>query len=108
MTIHITPEPEFSYVSFESNVASSNYGDLIARVIETFQPGKFVVTIFANKVCELTNRHYFQRKLNFFFSFFFHFRHLHRSMRHAIWIMHRQYAIGNVETSNTVALNRMI
>lgn len=51
MTIHITPEPEFSYVSFESNIASSNYGDLIARVIETFQPGKFVVTILANKVC---------------------------------------------------------
>lgn len=54
MTIHITPEPEFSYVSFESNIASSNYGDLIARVIETFQPGKFVVTIFANKVGILT------------------------------------------------------
>lgn len=53
MTIHITPEPEFSYVSFESNIASSNYGDLIARVIETFQPGKFVVTILANKVCLL-------------------------------------------------------
>lgn len=50
MTIHITPEPEFSYVSFESNIAASNYGDLIARVIDTFQPGKFVVTIFANKV----------------------------------------------------------
>lgn len=50
MTIHITPEPEFSYVSFESNISSANYGDLIARVIETFQPGKFVVTIFANKV----------------------------------------------------------
>lgn len=50
MTIHITPEPEFSYVSFESNVASSNYGDLISRVIKLFQPGKFVVTIFANKV----------------------------------------------------------
>lgn len=50
MTIHITPEPEYSYVSFESNVAASNYGDLIARVIETFQPNKFVVTVFANKV----------------------------------------------------------
>lgn len=49
MTIHITPEPEFSYVSFESNVASSNYCDLITRVIETFQPGKFIVTIFANE-----------------------------------------------------------
>lgn len=50
MTIHITPEQEFSYVSFETNVASSDYGDLISRVIETFQPGKFVVTILANKV----------------------------------------------------------
>lgn len=50
MTIHITPEPDFSYVSFESNVAASNYGDLISRVIKLFQPGKFVVTIFANKV----------------------------------------------------------
>ncbi|XP_055706438.1 S-adenosylmethionine decarboxylase proenzyme [Phlebotomus papatasi] len=49
MTIHITPETEFSYVSFESNVAATNYGDLIARVIETFQPGKFIVTLFANK-----------------------------------------------------------
>lgn len=52
MTIHITPEPEFSYVSFESNIAASNYGDLIARVIKVFQPGKFVVTIFANKVIQ--------------------------------------------------------
>lgn len=50
MTIHITPEPEFSYVSFESNVSSSKYTELIERVIKTFQPGKFVVTIFANKV----------------------------------------------------------
>lgn len=49
MTIHITPEPKFSYVSFESNIASSNYCDLITRVIDTFQPGKFIVTIFANK-----------------------------------------------------------
>lgn len=50
MTIHITPEPDFSYVSFESNVSAANYNDLISRVIKTFQPGKFVVTIFANKV----------------------------------------------------------
>lgn len=49
MTIHITPEPEFSYVSFESNVAAASYSDLIARVIDTFKPGKFVVTVFANK-----------------------------------------------------------
>lgn len=55
MTIHITPEQEFSYVSFETNVASSDYADLIARVIETFQPGKFVVTVLANKVRNVTD-----------------------------------------------------
>uniref|UniRef100_U5EYZ7 S-adenosylmethionine decarboxylase proenzyme n=1 Tax=Corethrella appendiculata TaxID=1370023 RepID=U5EYZ7_9DIPT len=49
MTIHITPEPDFSYVSFESNIAASSYCDLIQRVIDTFKPGKFIVTVFANK-----------------------------------------------------------
>lgn len=55
MTIHITPEPEFSYVSFESNVAASNYGDLISRVIKLFQPSKFLVTIFVSKVSHKSN-----------------------------------------------------
>jgi len=50
MTIHITPENKFSYVSFETNVALSNYRKLINQVINTFKPGKFIVTIFANKV----------------------------------------------------------
>ncbi|XP_037961024.1 S-adenosylmethionine decarboxylase proenzyme [Teleopsis dalmanni] len=52
MTIHITPEKDFSYVSFESNVALSNYTDLINRVIKTFKPSKFIVTVFANKTSE--------------------------------------------------------
>lgn len=49
MTIHITPEEKFSYVSFESNVALNNYTKLINQVVRTFKPGKFIVTIFANK-----------------------------------------------------------
>ena len=49
MTIHITPEPEFSYVSFESNIPEASYDEVIRRVLATFKPGKFVVTIFANK-----------------------------------------------------------
>ncbi|XP_015126743.1 S-adenosylmethionine decarboxylase proenzyme [Diachasma alloeum] len=49
MTIHITPEPEFSYVSFESNIPETSYTEVINRVLNTFKPGKFVVTIFANK-----------------------------------------------------------
>lgn len=57
MTIHVTPEPKFSYVSFETNVPHSSYKELIRRVAETFQPGKFIVTLLANKVslCMTTN-----------------------------------------------------
>lgn len=50
MTIHITPEPEFSYVSFETNIPSSSYREIINKVLDTFNPGKFTVTIFANQV----------------------------------------------------------
>ena len=50
MTIHITPEPEFSYVSFESNIPLTSYLGVIQRVLETFLPGKFILTIFANRV----------------------------------------------------------
>ena len=50
MTIHITPEPEYSYVSFESNIPLSSYLGVIQRVLETFLPGKFILTIFANRV----------------------------------------------------------
>ena len=50
MTIHITPEAEFSYVSFESNIPQSSYMDVITRVLDTFRPGQFIVTAFANKV----------------------------------------------------------
>ncbi|XP_014471610.1 PREDICTED: S-adenosylmethionine decarboxylase proenzyme [Dinoponera quadriceps] len=55
MTIHITPEPEFSYVSFESNVAEASYDEIIKRVLDTFNPGKFLVTIFANKESAAAN-----------------------------------------------------
>lgn len=50
-TIHITPEDHCSFVSFETNVKSSNiqnYSNLIERVIHTFQPGRFTVTLFAD------------------------------------------------------------
>jgi S-adenosylmethionine decarboxylase len=50
-TIHITPEDSCSFVSFETNVKSSkiqHYSELIERVIHTFQPGRFTVTLFAD------------------------------------------------------------
>lgn len=48
-TIHITPEPECSYVSFETNAESADYPDLIKRVLEIFKPGQFIFTFFANE-----------------------------------------------------------
>lgn len=54
MTIHITPEPEFSYVSFETNVPQASYKDIINRVIDIFRPGNAVLTIFTNKVRDLS------------------------------------------------------
>ena len=50
MTIHITPEPACSYVSFESNIPAVSYLDIVQRVLDTFRPGKFILTIFATKV----------------------------------------------------------
>lgn len=50
MTIHITPEPSCSYVSFESNVPVSCYEEVITRVLQAFRPNKFVLTVFATPV----------------------------------------------------------
>ena len=54
MTIHVTPEPEFSYVSFETNahhnLSTLSYTDLVLRVVSTFQPDKFILTIFSHMV----------------------------------------------------------
>lgn len=48
-TIHITPEPDCSYVSFETNAESSDYFDLIKRVLGIFKPAEFIFTFFANE-----------------------------------------------------------
>ena len=70
MTIHITPEPECSYVSFESNIPArwvsalltndfsefclittltirifSSYLDIVLRVLNTFKPGTMIIPI---------------------------------------------------------------
>ena len=49
-TIHITPEPEFSYVSFETNVSYSQYQELTRKILQMFNPGKFTTTIFGGTV----------------------------------------------------------
>lgn len=49
-TIHITPEPDFSYVSFETNLSQTSYDELIRKVVDVFKPGRFVTTLFVNQV----------------------------------------------------------
>jgi len=57
VTIHITPEPQFSYVSFETNVAKTSYLELIQRVLKTFMPGKFLLTIFTTRSSVAASSH---------------------------------------------------
>jgi S-adenosylmethionine decarboxylase len=59
-TIHVTPEPSFSYVSYESNISVSSYNDMIKRVLNIFKPGKFIISVFADSAakCGESNKSY--------------------------------------------------
>lgn len=48
-TIHVTPQPMCSYVSFETNLKQENYSSLINRVLKVFQPRKFIITLMSNE-----------------------------------------------------------
>jgi len=48
-TIHITPEDRFSFVSFETNLATNDYAALIEKVLSIFCPGRFLVTLWAEQ-----------------------------------------------------------
>uniref|UniRef100_F1L3Z4 S-adenosylmethionine decarboxylase proenzyme n=2 Tax=Ascaris TaxID=6251 RepID=F1L3Z4_ASCSU len=49
VTIHVTPEPDFSYASFETNQNSVCLYKQTLRVIDIFKPSKFLLTVFANE-----------------------------------------------------------
>lgn len=53
-TVHVTPEPQCSYASFETNVPGRQSGrdtaEIIEHVVGIFQPGRFSVTLFEAKV----------------------------------------------------------
>ncbi|KAI9765303.1 MAG: spermidine resistance protein [Geoglossum simile] len=53
-TVHVTPEPNCSYASFETNVPSRKPGretaDIVEQVVRIFRPGRFSVTLFEAKV----------------------------------------------------------
>merc|ERR1712106_267090 len=56
-TIHITPEMAFSYVSFETNIPSESYMDLVTQAIDTFLPGKFIITFYATRTSVASSFH---------------------------------------------------
>lgn len=47
-TIHITPQPGFSYASFETDYPLEDYSELTSRVLAIFRPGRSTVTVMAN------------------------------------------------------------
>lgn len=52
-TVHVTPEPQCSYASFETNVPTRALGretvDVVQQVVGIFKPGRFTVTLFEAK-----------------------------------------------------------
>jgi len=57
-TIHITPQPECSFVSFETNLVIKDYPSLVKRVVDVFQPLSFTVLIVGDSVPEEVGYNY--------------------------------------------------
>lgn len=51
-TIHITPEPQCSYVSYETNLPTPKFTTVLEKVIQTFKPGRFSVALFIENARE--------------------------------------------------------
>jgi len=48
-TIHITPEQECSYCSFETNTCLRSYDAMVRNVLAVFKPKRFVLTMFGDE-----------------------------------------------------------
>jgi S-adenosylmethionine decarboxylase len=49
-TIHITPEPQCSYASFETNTMLENYQPMVRNTLSVFRPQRFVLTMFGDQM----------------------------------------------------------
>jgi len=47
-TMHITPQVQCSYVSYETSYSTDTYTDILHRTIDTFKPGRFMVAVVAD------------------------------------------------------------
>jgi len=47
-TMHITPEPECSFVSFDTNLPVASYTSLVENILEMFRPGRFCIQVFVD------------------------------------------------------------
>lgn len=47
-TIHITPEPHCSYVSFETNAPLNSYTRLLRQVLNVFKPGRATIVVLSD------------------------------------------------------------
>lgn len=54
-TIHVTPQSEFSYVSFETDIDMVSYDDLTRKVLAIFKPNRFIATLFSNRSGDAVN-----------------------------------------------------
>lgn len=61
-TVHVTPEPQCSYASFETNVPAKQTGreaaEVVEQVVNIFRPGRFSVTLFETKGAKTPDRGY--------------------------------------------------
>lgn len=47
-TIHVTPEADFSYASFETNLPTRSYETLLRKVLDVFRPERCTVALFSD------------------------------------------------------------
>ncbi|MCP4346995.1 MAG: adenosylmethionine decarboxylase [Desulfobacterales bacterium] len=45
ITVHVTPQPEVSFASFETNIIEKDYSRAIKDIISIFKPGKFSLAL---------------------------------------------------------------
>jgi S-adenosylmethionine decarboxylase len=56
-TIHVTPQPECSFVSFETNMYHESYESFVRQVIGVFKPESFTVLLFSETRSSMEGMH---------------------------------------------------